>query len=130
LVSAMNTSHSSLAPWTLLATTGPMNSVNYSRPYQTTLVILDHPSYWASSSSSFTLHPFGPTRSCHSPWQPCSSGLRCLSYYCTNSNPIVNVYRFILAALFFTARECDNIQLRLSARMLCWLINNGRNTTM
>jgi hypothetical protein len=33
---------------------------------------------------------------------------------------------FILAALFFTARECDNIQLRLSARMLCGLIYNGR----
>jgi hypothetical protein len=39
-------------------------------------------------------------------------------------------FRFILAALFFTARECDNIQLRLSARMLCWLIYNGRTPTV
>jgi hypothetical protein len=31
LVSAMNTSHIGRAPWSLLATTGPMNSVNYHR---------------------------------------------------------------------------------------------------
>jgi hypothetical protein len=45
-------------------------------------------------------------------------------------NPIVNAFRFILAALFFAAKECDNIQLCLSARMLCWLIYNGRNPTI
>jgi hypothetical protein len=28
----------------------------------------------------------------------------------------------IVAALFFAARECNNIQLRLGARMIGWLI--------
>jgi hypothetical protein len=130
LVSAMNTSHSSLAPWTLLATTGPMNSVNYSRLYQPlwsyliTLLIghLLHPaSLCTPLAQRGAVIPLG---------NPAPPALGASPTICTNSNPIVNAYRFILAALFFAAREFSNIQLRLSARMLCWLIYNGRNTKM
>jgi hypothetical protein len=53
-----------------------------------------------------------------------------LLLFVSSLNPIANAPRFILAALFLAARECDNIQLRLHARMLCWLICNGRNPTV
>jgi hypothetical protein len=75
------TSHSCLAPWTSLATTGPNELCQLPQTLSATLIILDHPSCWTSSSSNLTLHPYGPTKSCHPPWQPCFSGLRCLSYY-------------------------------------------------
>jgi hypothetical protein len=123
LVSAMDTSHSSLAPWTLLATTGPMNSVNYSRLYQplwSYLITLHPTSLCTPSAQQGAAIPLGN----HAP-----PALGASPTICVNSNPIVNTYRFILAAFFFAARECDNIQLRLSARMLCWLIYNGRTPT-
>jgi hypothetical protein len=129
LVSAMDTSHSSLAPWTLLATTGPMNFVNYPRLYQP---------IWSYLITLLIGHPLHPTSLCTPSAQqgaakplgnPTPPALGASPTICVNSNPIVNAFRFILAALFFAARECDNIQLRLSARMLCWLIYNGRTPT-
>jgi hypothetical protein len=129
LAPTMNTSHSSLAPWILLATTGPMNSVNYPRLYQP---------LWSYLITLLIGQPLHPTSLCTPSAQqeaanplgsPAPPALGASPTICVNSNPIVNAFRFILTALFNAARECDNIQLRLSARMLCWLIYNGRTPT-
>jgi hypothetical protein len=128
LVSAMNTSHIGRAPWTLLATTRSMNSVNYHRlcqplwPYLVTICVR-HPLHTTSPFTPLAqqgaANPFG---------NPAPPALGASPTICINPNPIVKLFRFILAALFFAARECDSIQLRLSARMLCWLIYNGRTS--
>jgi hypothetical protein len=126
LTPTMNASHLSLALWALLATNGPINSVDYFRLYQP---------LWPYLITLHVGHLFHPTSFCTSLAQrgtaiylgnptPLTSDASLTIY--VNSNPIVNVFRFILAALFFTARECNSIQLRLSARMLCWLTYNGR----
>jgi hypothetical protein len=126
MVSAMNTFHIGRAPWNLLATTGSMNSVNYHRlcqplwPYLITICVR-HPLHTTSPFTPLArqgaANPFG---------NPAPPALGASPTICINSNPIVKLFRFILAALFFAARECDSTQLRLSARMLCWLIYNGR----
>jgi hypothetical protein len=125
-VSSMNTSYMGHAPWTLSATTGPINSVNYHR--------LCRP-LWPDLITLCSGHPLHPTPLCTPLAQqraanplgnPAPPALGASPTICINSNPIVKLFRFILAALFFAARECNSIQLRLSARMLCWLIYNGR----
>jgi hypothetical protein len=55
LAPTMNTSHSSLALWALLATTGPMNSVNYPILYQPP---------WSYLVDLHVGHPLHPTSLC------------------------------------------------------------------
>jgi hypothetical protein len=95
LAPTMNTSHSNLALWALLATTGPMNPVNYPRPYQP---------LWSYLITLHVGHPLHPTSLCTPsaqqrasifPNDPAPLALGASPILYVISNTIVNVPRLL-----------------------------------